>query len=85
MPVHRQMHADAGTVFSFAEELDSWIQSRTVAPPVEASKGPQFHRVAVLPFRTESRVKDAQMADAFAEQLISRLSVVQNIRVLSQT
>lgn len=82
MPVHRHMHADAGTVFAFADELDSWIANRTAAPTSESDQ--RLHRVAVLPFQMRGRVSDQAIGDGLVDQLISQLSAVQSIRVLSQ-
>lgn len=59
MPVHRHVHAKAGSVYAFRSELEAWVSTRKIqttvnggAPLAKASPGVRsLTRLIVLPFR----------------------------------
>src|SRR5882757_3083901 len=52
MPVHRQLHDRAGSIYAFRSELDAWVHARTSAPPRGGwTTKTEARRTATLPHR----------------------------------
>lgn len=66
LPVHRHFHGKQGTVYAFADELDRWLQGRTVKESTDQLLADHEPQAAAVPgFQTaqkESQVRPAVIA-----------------------
>ncbi len=87
LPVHRLVHDKLGSVYAYRSELDSWWAQRGARPrPDEPAAGDDTPSVAVLPFLDMSQEKDqTYFCEGVAEEIISALSRVGELRVASRT
>lgn len=87
LPVHRLQHDQGSTVWAYKSEVDEWWASRQSAAETQpaARKQPEIS-VAVLPFIDMSKEKDQEyFCEGVAEEIISALSRVKDLRVASRT
>jgi TolB-like protein/thioredoxin-like negative regulator of GroEL len=85
LPVHRQVHRTAGSVYAFKSEIDRWraAQTRGAAPPRPDADAMS---VAVLPFTNLSAdPENAFFADGLTDDVTADLSGVRALRVTSRT
>jgi TolB-like protein len=82
LPVHRLSPGDAGTVFAYRSELDTWM-GRPAAPVQNAAPGPS---VAVLAFADMSPARDQQcFCEGLVEEILNALARVPAVQVASRT
>ncbi len=88
LPVHRHVHNSRASVYAMPSEIDAWRQSRAQAPRAAAAPGPAVATtsIAVLPFRNLSaEAANEYFAAGLTEEITTRLSQVQALRVTSRT
>lgn len=85
LPVRRHIHGKRGTVYAFAQDIDSWLHGRSVSKG--AKQGPELlerltttrahHRrrnrpllIAILPLRSLSDPQQERFADGLTQELI---------------
>jgi len=87
LPVHRLQHEKLGSAYAWKSELDAWWKSRGAHLDRPAgSAGTATPSIAVLPFSDLSQEQDQQyFCQGIAEEIISRLTKVQAIRVVSRS
>ena len=85
LPVRRLHHDKLGSVYAFKQELEAWLASRGGELRVEEEDDTRHRAIAVLPFADLSRERDQEyFCDGMAEEIITRLSRLGQIRVASR-
>jgi TolB-like protein/Tfp pilus assembly protein PilF len=86
LPVRRLHHDKLGSVYAFRQELDAWLVARGGKLRAAGQESQPRHRaIAVLPFADLSRERDQEyFCDGMAEEIITRLSRLSQIRVASR-
>lgn len=91
LPVHRHRHSVLGSVFALRSEVDAWRRARASAPATDLARAqdtalPRGPSIAVLPFASLSAAaRSDYFADGLTEEVTTRLSQIQGLRVISRT
>src|SRR5215469_6284746 len=78
LPVHRHMHAELGSVYAYARELDSWMDTRRGSPArdqsPEKAATPAAPRAIALPIPVSLRVREGSVRLLGREKELQTLS-----------
>ena len=93
LPVRRHRHAKLSSAYAYANELDTWWDSRpgraprdTKPKPRRAQAGRSKPSIVVLPFAILDRDEETEiLSDGLSEDLITLLSQIEQLRVVARS